>query len=151
MADILHRIGVLTETPDKVYDALTTIDGLAGWWTAETKSKNSGGAVGDLIEFRFPPVGGFDMEVLEAVPAKRVTWRVADGPEEWLGTTIDFELRQDGDYTIVLFKHEGWREPVEFMHHCSTKWGQFLMSLKALVETGEGAPAPDDVQISDWH
>ena len=58
---------------------------------------------------------------------------------------------RDGDYTSVLFKHEGWKEPVEFMHHCSTKWGSFLMSLKSLVETGEGAPAPRDVQISDWH
>ena len=27
----------------------------------------------------------------------------------------------------------------------------YLMSLKQLVETGEGAPAPRDVQISDWH
>ena len=65
-------------------------------------------------------------------------WRVVDGPEEWVGTTIDWDLRQDGDYTIVLFKHQGWKEPVEFMHHCSTKWGSFLMSLKSLVETGDG-------------
>jgi uncharacterized protein YndB with AHSA1/START domain len=148
MADILHRIGVRTETPEKVYDALTTIDGLAGWWTTETTGSADPGGV---VTFQFPPVGGFDMEVLEAVPDKRVTWRVADGPEEWIGTTIDWELRQDGEYTIVLFKHEGWREPVEFMHHCSTKWGQFLMSLKQLVETGTGAPHPRDVQISDWH
>jgi uncharacterized protein YndB with AHSA1/START domain len=148
MADILHRIGVLTESPEKVYDALTTIDGLAGWWTDDTHGSTG---VGGVIEFRFPPVGGFDMEVVEATPEKRVSWRVADGPEEWVGTTIEFDLRQDGDHTIVLFKHEGWREPVEFMHHCSTKWGQFLMSLKELVETGTGSPAPRDVQISDWH
>ncbi len=148
MADILHRIGVLTESPEKVYDALTTVDGLAGWWTTDTTGDTDPGGV---IKFQFPPVGGFDMEVLEAVPGKKVTWRVADGPEEWLGTTVDWELRQDGDYTIVLFKHEGWREPVEFMHHCSTKWGQFLMSLKSLVETGDGQPAPRDVAISDWH
>ncbi len=148
MADILHRIGVLTESPEKVYDALTTVDGLAGWWTTDTKGSADPGGV---VEFRFPPVGGFDMEVLEAKPGEKVTWRVADGPEEWMGTTIDWELRQDGEYTIVLFKHEGWREPVEFMHHCSTKWGQFLMSLKSLVETGDGQPAPRDVAISDWH
>ena len=49
------------------------------------------------------------------------------------------------------FAHQGWREPVEFMHHCSTKWATFLMSLKALVETGVGAPAPHDVRISNWH
>ena len=74
-----------------------------------------------------------------------------EGPAEWVGTHVQWDLRQDGDYTIVLFKHEGWREPVEFMHHCSTKWGTFLMSLKQLLETGEGAPDPRDVRISDWH
>jgi hypothetical protein len=37
------------------------------------------------------------------------------------------------------------------MHHCSTKWATFLMSMKALVETGKGAPFPDDIRISvNW-
>jgi uncharacterized protein YndB with AHSA1/START domain len=148
MVDILHRVGVKTPAPDKVYDALTTVEGLSGWWTQEVKGS---GDLGGVLEFRFPPVGGFDMEVLERRPSERVAWRVVDGPEEWIGTTIDWSLRQEGDYTIVLFKHQGWQEPVEFMHHCSTKWGSFLMSLKSLVETGEGAPAPRDVPISDWH
>ena len=147
MVDILHRIGVKTSTPENVYDALTTVEGLAGWWTADTRGS---GDVGGVLEFRFA-AGGFDMEVVELRPGERVAWRVVDGPEEWIGTTIDWDLRQDGDYTIVLFRHQGWKEPVEFMHHCSTKWGSFLMSLKSLVETGGGAPAPRDVQISDWH
>ena len=148
MVDILHRVGVRTTTPETVYEALTTVDGLAGWWTDDTSGT---GEVGGVLEFRFPPVGGFDMEVVEARPGEHVTWRVVDGPEEWVGTTIDWDLRQDGDYTIILFAHQGWKEPVEFMNHCSTKWGSFLMSLKSLVETGVGAPAPRDVQISDWH
>ena len=148
MVDILHRIGVQTPTPEKVYAALTTVDDLAGWWTEDTKGSAE---VGGVLAFRFPPVGGFDMEVIESKPAERVVWRVVDGPEEWVGTTIEFDLHQDGDWTIVLFAHRGWREPVEFMNHCSTKWGSFLMSLKSLVETGEGAPAPRDVQISNWH
>jgi hypothetical protein len=37
------------------------------------------------------------------------------------------------------------------MHHCSTKWAIFLMSLKAFVETGKGAPSPDDVKIDSWN
>ncbi len=77
-----------------------------------------------------------------------MAWRVVEGPEEWLGTTIDWRLRQDGDLTIVLFTHRDWREPVEFMHHCSTKWATFLMSLKSLVETGTGAPSPRDVHVA---
>lgn len=147
MVDILHRIGVETPTPEKVYDALTTIDGLAGWWTDDTTGSPD---VGGVLEFRFLP-GGFDMEVVDAQPPERIQWRVVSGPDEWLGTTVDWDLRQEGDYTIVLFKHGGWTEPGEFMHHCSTKWASYLLSLKALVETGEGAPSPRDVRISDWH
>jgi len=37
------------------------------------------------------------------------------------------------------------------MHHCSTKWALFLMSLKSLVENGQGAPHPHDVKIDNWN
>jgi uncharacterized protein YndB with AHSA1/START domain len=146
MVDILHRVGVIS-SPDQVYAALTTVDGLAGWWTRDT---DGDGEVGGVLRFRFP-VGGFDMKVLESRPGELVRWEVADGPAEWIGTRVGFELKREESYTIVLFRHEGWREPVEFMYHCSTKWATFLMSLKALIETGKGDPAPDDVQISNWH
>lgn len=147
MVDILHRIGVRTPSPDKLYETLTEVDALAAWWTEDTKGS---GDVGGLLEFRFGEKGGFDMQVVEAVPGKRVSWRVVGGPEEWIGTTVDWDLRQDGDWTILLFAHRGWREPVEFMHHCSTKWGTYLMSIKSFLETGAGAPAPGDVKICDW-
>lgn len=144
MPDILHRVGVRTDAPEKVYDALTTVDGLAGWWTDDTTGRAEPGGV---LKFRFP-AGGFDMEVVEQRPSERVEWKVVDGPEEWVGTTIDWQLRRDDDHTVVLFRHRGWKEPVEFMHHCSTKWATYLMSLKSLVETGVGAPAPHDVHIA---
>jgi uncharacterized protein YndB with AHSA1/START domain len=144
MVDILHRVGVEGRSPAEVYDKLTTIDGLAGWWTADTRGSTD---VGGVVEFRFPN-GGIDMEVVGRKPGEQVTWKVVGGPDEWLGTLIDFRLRNDHGSTIVLFQHQGWKEPVEFMHHCSTKWATFLMSLKALVETGEGRPAPNDVHIA---
>jgi hypothetical protein len=34
------------------------------------------------------------------------------------------------------------------MHHCTTKWAMFLMSMKSSVETGKGAAYPNDVHIS---
>jgi hypothetical protein len=91
------------------------------------------------------------MKVLETRPNELVHWEVVDGPAEWIGTHVRFELKQEGDFTIVLFRHEGWKEPVEFMYHCSTKWAIYLMSLKKLVETGKGEPSPNDVMISNWH
>ena len=147
MPDILHRVGIKSSSPDNAYRALATREGLAAWWTHATHGDST---VGGTLQFRFP-AGGFDMKVTELQPAKRVQWQVVDGPAEWVGTKIHWDLRQEGDYTIVMFRHEGWKEPVEFMHHCSTKWGVFLMSLKALVETGKGAPSPDDVKIDNWN
>jgi len=149
--DILHRVGIKSSS-NEVYKALTAREGLAAWWTNNTQGESK---VGGVLKFRFSvggkEIGGFDMKVLELQPARRVLWQVVGGPEEWIGTKISWELKQKGEYTIVLFRHQDWREPVEFMYHCSTKWAIFLMSLKSLVETGKGAPSPDDVRIGDWH
>jgi uncharacterized protein YndB with AHSA1/START domain len=144
MPDILHRVE-LNASPDETYEALTTRDGLAGWWTNDTQGDFG---VGGVIQFRFGTRGGFDMKVLELQPAKRVLWQVVAGPEQWIGTKVRFDLAPKEDFTKVLFSHQGWKEPVEFMHHCSTKWALFLISMKSLLETGSGAPYPEDVHIS---
>ncbi|CRK55798.1 Aha1 domain protein [Alloactinosynnema sp. L-07] len=147
MVDILHRVGIKSPVAE-VYAALTTVEGLAGWWTTDTQG--DGDDLGGVLRFRFG-AGGFDMKVLDLDPGKRVLWEVVDGPEEWIGTEVAWNLDQVDDHTVVLFHHRGWKEPVEFMHHCSTKWAVFLMSLKSLVETGTGAPDPHDVKIDNWN
>ena len=152
MVDMLHRVGIQSSL-DQVYRALSTREGVSGWWTNNTQGESK---VGGALKFRFSDpsgveIGGFDMKVLDLQPAKRVLWQVVDGPKEWIGTKISWELKQEGDYVIVLFKHLGWKEPVELMHHCSTKWAIFMMSLKSLVETGKGSPSPDDVKIDNWN
>ena len=146
MPDILHKVGIKSSSPNDVYRALTAIDGLSAWWTTDTKGESK---VVGVLQFRFG-AGGFDMKVLELHPATRVLWQVVDGPEEWIGTTISFDLKESDDWTIILFKHEGWKEPVEFMHHCSTKWAVFLLSLKSLLETGKGAAWPNEVKLDSW-
>jgi len=144
--DILHKVGIKAASPDVAYQALTTLDGLSGWWTTNTQGDTK---VGGVLQFRFG-AGGFDMKVLELDPGKRVLWQVIDGPKEWIGTKISWDLRREDDWTIILFKHQGWKEPVEFMHHCSTKWGVFLISLKSLLETGKGGPWPNEIKLDSW-
>jgi hypothetical protein len=146
MVDILHKIGVKSSSLSNAYKALTTLEGLSGWWTSNTQGESQAGGT---IQFRFD-AGGIDMKVLELQPDKRVLWQVTAGPEEWIGTTVSWDLRQEGDWTIILFKHQGWKEPVEFMHHCSTKWAVFLLSLKLLLETGNGSPHPNDIKLDSW-
>lgn len=148
MANILHRIGIKSATIEEVYQYLTQREKLAGWWTDDTRGE--GGQIGNLLHFHFGD-DAFEMKVIDLKEPSYVSWEVMKGPKEWVGTTISFELKQNKDYVIVLFKHLNWKEEVEFMHHCSTKWAIFLMSLKSLLETGKGAPNPADIKIDNWN
>lgn len=138
MPDILHRVGI-DAPPERVFEALTTIDGLRGWWVSETKGDP---AVGGTIDFGF-----CRMQVIESVPGQRLRWRCVQGPKEWVGTEVTFALVWRDEQTFVLFTHASWKEPVEFMHHCSTKWATFLLSLRDLIEKSKGNPHPRDVKI----
>jgi uncharacterized protein YndB with AHSA1/START domain len=145
--NIVHRVGARGTSPEEVYQALSTIEGLSSWWTTDTHGDTD---IGGTIAFRFGGDDGFDMLVRELVPAKRVAWEVVAGPEEWIGTEVTFDIHQDDEWTIVLFEHHGWREQVEFMNHCSTKWATFLLSLVELVQSGSGRPYPHELKISNW-
>ena len=152
MVDIVHRIGIKAPLAE-VYAALSSVEGVAGWWTKETSGESKlGGAVKAL--FRNPAgeeMGQMDFELRKLEPNKEVLWRFTAGPPEWVGTDVTFDLSREGDTTLVMFGHRNWREPVEFMAHCSMKWAVFLLSLRQLVETGHGQPAPHDLKIDNWN
>jgi hypothetical protein len=72
--------------------------------------------------------------------------------DEWVGTSLTFDLApggQDGE-TVLRFSHADWREPGEFMAHCSTKWAYFMLSLRTGLGGGVPTPYPDDMKISSW-
>lgn len=147
MADIRLRVGIAAPRAS-VYENLTTIEGLSGWWTRQVTGEPGQG--GKLAFYFGAPEPGAVMEVVDLTPDTHVGWRCVEGPGEWVGTTLTFDLTWVGDETVLLFSHAGWREPVEFMHHCSTKWALFLLSLKAGLEKGRATPYPDDMAISGW-
>ncbi|NWJ42586.1 MAG: SRPBCC domain-containing protein [Geothrix sp.] len=138
MPDILHRVGI-DASPAKVFSALTTIDGLRHWWVGETKW-NTG--LGELIDFGF-----CQMKVIESTADSLVHWTCTSGPDEWVNTGVFFRLEWKEGQTFILFTHSGWKEPVEFMHHCSTKWATFLLSLRDWLESGSGKATPNDIKI----
>jgi uncharacterized protein YndB with AHSA1/START domain len=147
MSDIRHRVGVQAPI-DEVYDAVATREGLSHWWTSDVEGESR---VGGALAFWFGrPDAVATMEVIESSRPGRVEWRCIQGPEEWVGTTISFDLRAEGEETVVLFAHAGWREPVEFLHHCTTAWGSYLLSLKRGLEGGTATPWPRNELVSSW-
>jgi uncharacterized protein YndB with AHSA1/START domain len=157
MVDIIHRVGIKSSVA-QAYEAITSLKGLANWWTEGVtgSSKPDGDGKAGKIEFTFRTkagelLGKFVMEVQELKPNEYVRWRCLEGPAEWIGTEIDFRLSQQGEQTIIIFGHRNWQEAVEFMSHCSMKWATFLLSLREYVETGKGKPSPNDVKIDNWN
>ena len=136
MPNIVHRIGMEHATPQQVFQAVATREGLASWWTEHVSGEST---VGGILQFRFD-AGGPDFEVLELAPDERVRWRCVSGSEDWIDTRIRFEISEQDGETALLFKHEGWREETEFMHHCSTQWAYFLVGSRKLLEGGMGTP-----------
>src|SRR3954469_1087432 len=100
MVDILHKVGLQSSSLRQVYEALTTREGLSGWWTSDTRGDTK---VGGVIDFRFG-AGGIGMKVLELQPDGRVLWEVVPGPSEWMGTRVSFDLKREAEWTIVRFK-----------------------------------------------
>lgn len=60
---------------------------------------------------------------------------------EWTGTTVTFDIAQEGNRTAVRFTHQGLTPAHECFEVCSTAWGFFVnSSLQSLITTGEGRP-----------
>ena len=81
MADIIHRIGINAPVT-KVYEAVATAQGVAGWWTRDTTGTAK---VGGKLNVRFrhtdgTQIGHMDFEMAGLDPDREVRWRFTDGP-----------------------------------------------------------------------
>jgi uncharacterized protein YndB with AHSA1/START domain len=135
MADILHRLAIKT-TPEKVYEAVSTQDGIKSWWCKNTIAKPEPGFMNIFTfgEFRN------EMKVSELSPNKKVAWECINSIEEWIGTNISFELEEKNGKTVLRFTHGGWKAATDMFASCNYDWAVFLKSLKSFCETGKGEP-----------
>lgn len=139
MNSILHRL-IIKAPIEKVYDALSTEEGLSAWWTPETKATPEKGSI---ARFAFGPEYFKEMKIEELTPNSKVKWLCLKAVDEWLGTTISFELHPHEKGTTLFFHHDGWKEQTTTFAVCNYDWAIFLRSLKFLCEYGEGFPYPN--------
>ena len=137
---------VLEANPAAVYAALTTPEGLRGWWTHDCDVATD---VGSTIHFRFGNTHK-DMRIERLEPGREVGWLCTGAhiaaadlkhKEEWVGTQIVFRLRPHGEGATRLdFEHRGLVPALECYRLCSNGWRHYLGSLQQFVDTGRGTP-----------
>ncbi|HET9278884.1 MAG TPA: SRPBCC domain-containing protein [Flavitalea sp.] len=165
MPHIRHTL-LINVSAEKIYNAITTQEGLSVWWTPDANVKPE---VDSVARFAFGPSYFKEMKITELTPSRKVTWICIAGAEEWIGTTISFQLQagdketllnshpemidqiqqqtNDGDGTLLIFQHNNWKEYTPMFAECNYTWGRFLRSLKLFCETGKGMPWPNQHRI----
>jgi uncharacterized protein YndB with AHSA1/START domain len=137
-APLVHQVNIKA-TPDTIYQALSTAQGLQSFWTSESKAEPT---VGVIATFGF---GGPTqrMRIDELVPGKRVKWTgLADFPN-WGGTTVSWDIsRVENGETSVLFSHGDWPDslPQDDLGSINYTWGLIVERLKQYSETGKPNP-----------
>lgn len=139
MADIRHYLRIKGDT-SKVYEALTTQEGLSSWWTKDVEASAEEDSI---TKFGFNNRRTlFEMRIDKLVPGERVEWTcVGDGSfEEWVGTNLFFDIKQEDDDVALNFGHLNWKSADGYLPLCSYDWAGYLRSLKNYIETGQGTP-----------
>ncbi|WP_426511708.1 SRPBCC family protein [Dactylosporangium sp. McL0621] len=129
--------------PPLVYAAVTDP---RAWWSSEIEGPTV--HEGDEFAYHYEDQHRCRIRVEEAVPGRRVAWRVLENyfsagadPQEWVDTTIEFDLTPTPTGTEVRFTHRGLVPRYECYENCSTSWRFYVTdSLRGLIETGTGKP-----------
>jgi len=139
MATISHIFHV-DASEEKVFNAVSTIEGIQSWW-----SKNTSGNEAHLgvVEIKFGSGAFINVKVDQINPNSYYRWVCVDAHPEWLNTIIEFKLSRANNKTKVEFYHSGWAEQSEFFANCNFSWARYFISLKNLLEKGQGEPYSD--------
>lgn len=121
---------------EKVFEALSTIQGLASWWTVATTGDTE---LSKTIHFRFGEHGRVDMQVRSSARPDLIRWECIGGTTEWMGHLFSFHLDSNDGKTRVQFEQAGWKEQNEYYASCNFSWGRYMESLRQYCQTGNGA------------
>jgi hypothetical protein len=113
------------------------------WWVGFYEETITGESKKLNDEFTFLAGNGMHftrMKLITLEPSSRIEWIVTESkltflsdPEEWIDTTISFDIKSKGSKTEVTFTHRGLVPQIECYNNCSTAWTEYLNAFKKIV------------------
>ncbi len=143
MSKVKHRVGIQGQI-ESIYSCLTTNEGLAKWWATSASGET---AVGNVIELAFSDLATLSFRYEQLDAQQTVKLKCIAGPGPWQDSDLTFEFQQSEKQVFVTLTHLNEQSSEDDFLYFSTKWPVYLLSLKALIETGEGRPYPSDIKI----
>jgi uncharacterized protein YndB with AHSA1/START domain len=165
MPNIHHQL-IIGASAEIIYNAITSQEGLSAWWAPDAKAAPT---LNSIARFPFCPEYFKEMKIMELKPFELVKCFCITGADEWVGTTLSFQLetgdketllnahpemkdqiqqQKNNNATLLIFHHDDWIAYTPMYAECNYTWAQFLRSLKLLCETGKGKPWPHQHSIN---
>jgi uncharacterized protein YndB with AHSA1/START domain len=139
MTDMHHLVTVERADATAAYTALTTQDGITGWWTS--RASVPGANVGDVLKMSFPDAPfTWDMRIDQVDQPVRLEWECVGGPPGWEKTRVVWGFEGTDAGVVVRLSHEGFAAVDDMFRIVTVGWAQMLLSLKAYLETGARKP-----------
>src|ERR1700737_734041 len=105
MPDILHFVKIHA-SPEREYEATKTPEGIRNWWTRDADLDSEVGGAGEFRFLSYGPGYVTRIRIEELKSPSHVGWTtVSSFRPEWSGTSMSFDLREDGGDTVLLFAH----------------------------------------------
>jgi hypothetical protein len=132
---------IVNQSPIEVFNAINNV---RVWWQGEIVGNTD--KLNDEFTYQMGEFHISKQKIVELIPAKKVEWLVTESKinfvadkNEWLNTTIIFDIKQVKDKTKLTFTHQGLVPKIECYGGCSGAWGQLIeQSLFSLITTGKG-------------
>ncbi len=137
MKKIIHFL-YIKASPATVFSAITTQQGLSGWWSTAVKVEPG---VGGIVAFRFLEDFNPQMKVTDLEDGRLLKWKCVGGHDNWRNNDFAFEIRPtNGDSELMFVQDYAAELSDEVYGNYNFNWGYYLGSLKQFCETGAGTP-----------
>lgn len=136
MPDIFHNFPI-NGSPKKVFDAITTPEGLNSWWSDTCEATPGESSV---YNFGFGPGYEWSAITLSYEPGHEFELKFTNADADWNDTRVGFRLHEQAGVTEVRFHHLGWPATNDHYQISCFCWAMYLRLLKRFVEVGEVVP-----------
>ncbi|MEE9438028.1 MAG: SRPBCC domain-containing protein [Saprospiraceae bacterium] len=138
------KVLLVNAKPTLVFKAITVeID---KWWTVySNKTKKTG----DKLSVKFGENTFKTMKLTKVILNQVIHWKVEQAnidikglsrKNEWVGTTIKWEIEKNKNGSKINFTHQGLIPEFECYNACEGGWDYFLNSLADFLNKGKGTP-----------
>ena len=130
---------VATTPAVEVFRALTTLDGLAGWWMPDVSGDPTAGGE---VTFRFDGEH-VTMRVVHAEEPSLVVWQCTESTRfpEWVGNSLWFDVQaRDESSCSITFTQVGLLSTCDCYDICSHGWDHYVASLASYASGDGGRP-----------